>query len=215
MNTMTDSTKQHKGTAARIAQLISDFFSPIVVPTYGTALALWITPLSVLPERVRFGAMAMIALITAVVPTAAIFTMIRMGRVSDMSISDRRERFIPFMVSVVCYIAAALYLGAVHAPAWLSLFFVGAAISSVVAILITLMWKISAHTTANGGLAGIISWLAFNHLAIGNAAAWVSGSILLVGLVGTSRLILKRHTLGQVCAGAVLGFAVEFILLSI
>lgn len=75
--------------------------------------------------------------------------------------------------------------------------------------------EISAHATSAGGLAGIVSWLAFNHLAIGNAAAWVSGSVVLVGLIATSRLILNRHTLGQVCAGAALGFAVEFILLSL
>ncbi len=210
-----DSNKPHKNALERTAQILSDFFSPIVVPTYGTALALWITPLNILPERIRFGVMAMIALITAVVPTATIVTMIRLGRVSDMSISNRRERFIPFMVTIACYIAAAIYLGAVHAPAWLSLFFIGAAVSSLIAMLITLGWKISAHATSAGGLAGIVSWLAFCHLAIGNAAAWVSGSIVLVGLVATSRLILKRHTLGQVCAGAVLGFAVEFILLSL
>ena len=87
---MTDNTKQHKSVIERIAQILSDFFSPIVVPTYGTALALWITPLSILPERIRFGVMAMIALITAVIPTATIVTMIRLGRVSDMSISNRR-----------------------------------------------------------------------------------------------------------------------------
>lgn len=212
---MTDNTKQHKGVIERIAQILSDFFSPIVVPTYGTALALWITPLSILPERIRFGVMAMIALITAVIPTATIVTMIRLGRVSDMSISNRRERFIPFMVTIACYVAAAVYLGVVHAPAWLSLFFVGAAISSLIAMVITFWWKISAHATSVGGLAGIVSWLAFNHLSIGNAAAWVSGSIVLVGLIATSRLILRRHTLGQVCAGAALGFAVEFILLSL
>ncbi len=212
---MTDNTKQHKNVLERIAQILSDFFSPIVVPTYGTALALWITPLSILPERIRFGVMAMIALITAVIPTATIVTMIRLGRVSDMSISNRRERFIPFMVTIACYVAAAIYLGVVHAPAWLSLFFIGAAVSTLIAMLINFGWKISAHATSAGGLAGIVSWLAFNHLAIGNAAAWVSGSVVLVGLIATSRLILNRHTLGQVCAGAALGFAVEFILLSL
>ena len=168
---MTDNTKQHKSVIERIAQILSDFFSPIVVPTYGTALALWITPLSILPERIRFGVMAMIALITAVIPTATIVTMIRLGRVSDMSISNRRERFIPFMVTIACYVAAAVYLGVVHAPAWLSLFFVGAAISSLIAMVITFWWKISAHATSVGGLSGIVSWLAFNHLSIGNAAA--------------------------------------------
>lgn len=37
------------------------------------------------------------------------------------------------------------------------------------------------------------------------------GLFIIAGLVGTSRLILKRHTLAQVIAGFLLGFLVSFI----
>ena len=37
------------------------------------------------------------------------------------------------------------------------------------------------------------------------------GLFILAGLIGTSRLILKRHTLPQVIAGFLLGFLLSFV----
>jgi membrane-associated phospholipid phosphatase len=37
------------------------------------------------------------------------------------------------------------------------------------------------------------------------------GLFIIAGLVGTSRLILRRHTLYQVIAGFLLGFMVSFV----
>jgi membrane-associated phospholipid phosphatase len=37
------------------------------------------------------------------------------------------------------------------------------------------------------------------------------GLFIIAGLVGTSRLILRRHTLYQVIAGFLLGFLVSFL----
>lgn len=199
----------------KAAAVISNVFTPIAVPTYAMALALWLTPLVVLPERMRLAVTGVIALITAVLPMASIFALMRLGRISDFSISDRRERIIPFTVSVACYIGAAIYLRAVHAPSWLMMFYIGAAVTSAIAMIISLWWKISAHSSASGGLVGIVGWLAFKGLINAGGVWWLTGMIILVGLVATSRLILHRHTLAQVIAGAALGCAVEILIMNI
>jgi membrane-associated phospholipid phosphatase len=190
----------------RVAQIISDIFSPLLLPTYSLILIMAITPLSALPLRTQLLSVLAIAFITAFIPTATIFTLIRMGKVSDNSISDRRQRSLPLIVVTLCYLASASYMLYVHAPEWLILFFVGAAVSSVLALIITHWWKISAHTISIGGIAGMLGWLTFNSVSNNiTAMVWLTIAIILGGLIGSSRIILNRHTTGQVFAGLILG----------
>lgn len=199
------SQKNNKDILTATAQVISDVFSPIVLPTYMMAAAMWITPLVVIPETVRIVSMGVIAVLTSVIPVAAIFTLIKLGKVSDVSISDRTERFIPYSISIVCYLLAALFLHYIHAPMWLSSFYIGAALTSLAAVMITGKWKISAHSSAVGGFAAAMLWLGIHDQLLFGAVYWVAGAVLLCGLVGTSRLVLDRHTPAQVFAGFALG----------
>lgn len=191
----------------RAAQVISDVFSPIVLPTYMMVIAMWVTPLVSMPEKSRFISAGVVALLTAIVPTAVILTLIKTGRASDVSLSSRSERTIPYTVTVVCYFAAALFLGKVTSVHWLPAFYLGAAGASIIALIITLRWKISAHGSAIGGFAAAMIWLASQGQLIFGARWWVCGALLVCGLVGSARLILKRHTPMQVYAGLALGAA--------
>lgn len=83
--------------ASTVAHVISDLFSPLLVPSYALSLALWFTLLRYLPLAVKLMALGGVFFITAVIPALVIFILYRMGRVSDMSISDK--------VSARCHIA--------------------------------------------------------------------------------------------------------------
>lgn len=191
----------------RVAQIFSDVFSPIVLPAYMMAIAMWITPLVAVPEKARFIAMGIVVFLTAIVPTAVILTLIKLGRVNDVSLSSRSERTIPYIVTIVCYLATALFLSKISTPHWLRAFYFGAAGASVIAYIITMRWKISAHGSAVGGFAAAIIWLAAHGQLLLGARWWVCGAILLCGVIGSARLILKRHTQAQVYAGIILGAA--------
>ena len=200
---------------SRTAQVISDLFSPIVLPAYMMAVAMWVSPLSVAPERVRLITMGVVTALTAIVPTAVILTLIKLGKVKDVSLSSRSERYIPYVVSIVCYLATALFLGSANAPMWLRSFYLGAAFAGVLAYAITSKWKISAHSSSVGGVAAVLAWMSYHGLLIYGLMLWVSAGIILCGLVGTSRLILHRHTPAQVFAGYCLGALSELGILII
>lgn len=201
-----DEKNKHRVTE-RIAQIASDLFSPIILPSYMMAVAMWFTPLVILPEKVRLLVTGLVVALTALIPTAVIFTLIKLGRAKDVSLSSRSERTIPYLVSIVCYLVTAFSLFRMMAPSWLCAFFVGASIASTAATVITLKWKISAHGSAVGGFAAAVIWLASHGLILAGAMWWVSGAVVLCGLVGSSRLILDRHTPAQVYAGIALGAA--------
>jgi len=188
-----------------IAQVISDLFSPIMLPAYMMAVSMWMTPLVIVPEKIRFIVMGVVVFLTAILPTAAIITLMKLGKVSDMSLPNRSERLIPYIVSVICYVATFLYLDFVNAPYWLADFYIGAAMTSICALLITFRWKISAHASAIAGFTAAVIWLALHNMILLGATYWTCGAILLCGILGTVRLILNRHTLAQVFAGYLLG----------
>ncbi|MDE6498858.1 MAG: phosphatase PAP2 family protein [Muribaculaceae bacterium] len=195
----------------RVAQIVSDVLSPLAVPTYCMAMAMWITPLQILPERTRMGATLGVAFITGIVPLCVLLLMLRAGMVSDLSLSRRRQRLVPMLVTVAAYLGAALYLHLLHAPVWLVAFFIGASLATTVAGIITIKWKISAHGCAMGGMAGMMLWLTAARMATVNAMLWLSIVIVLGGIVGTSRLILDRHTPAQVACGWLLGAVAIFL----
>lgn len=200
--------------ARRISHILSDIFSPLLVPTYATAIALWFTMLRYLPLGVKLWALGGIFIITAIAPALVIFALYRSGRVSDMSISDKSQRTIPYCTSILCYLGAGYFMHSMQAPSWLVAFFYGAAAVSALSLIITRWWKISAHSGGVGGMAAACYWLAFHGL-LAAPMLWVSVTIALVGAVAWARLYLNHHTPLQVFAGAAMSFIIEFFALSL
>lgn len=197
------------------AHIISDLFAPLLIPTYAMLAVMFLTRMAILPLGARLWSTAGVFVITAVIPFAFIWTLIRMGKVSDASISDRRQRTIPYIASILCYLGAAWYVWSLRAPGWLVAFFIGAAMVSVFSVIITRWWKISAHVGASAGLCAALFFLAWKHLLLYAPLVWVSIGFILVCAMAWARLYLNRHTPLQTLAGAILGFCVVLISISI
>lgn len=197
----------------RIAQISSDVFSPLLIPTYAMAAMLWLTPLQFLPEPLRVNITIVVAAITALFPAAVIFGMISLGKARDFSLHKRSERFLPAAVIIISLIGATLYLRHAHAPAWMWLFFISGIETTVIGLIVTFRWKISGHATAIAQLLALIYWLGYQHLLPVAPLILVSIFILITGWVCTARLILHRHTLGQVTAGVLLGLTATLLTL--
>ncbi|HCC85056.1 MAG TPA: hypothetical protein DEQ06_00415, partial [Porphyromonadaceae bacterium] len=95
-------------------------------------------------------------------------------------------------------------------PTWFLMIMAASVAIMVIAILITLTWKISAHMFGVGGLIGGAMAVSY-FVEQSNPYYMFMGLFIIAGLVGTSRLILRRHTLYQVIAGFLLGFLVSFL----
>lgn len=213
-NGSTDSTEGRS--KSKVLTVLSNIFSgvflPLLVPTYAYTLALWTTSFSQAPERLRFISSMIIFAITAIIPLSIILFLMRKGKVSDVSINDPRERKIPYLVTILCYLVSALYLWLM--PRWLPMFFVGAAVAAFIASLITFRYKISAHTTSMGGLCALIIFIGVNNLSTMLILPWLSVGILASGAVGSARIFLGRHTPSQVYTGWILGLIITYLFLN-
>lgn len=198
--------------AARVAaSIFSTVFSPLLVPTYGVILAMQLSVLSFLPPATRWIVTAVTFLITCVIPLLAIILMWRMGMLKDPQLNNRTERTLPYVITGACYIGCAVYLAHHNAPAWLWALMAGGALATLICIGINTRWKISAHMAAMGGLVALLFRIAASDVEAVQLNWWLTAVVLAAGCVGSSRVLLGRHTLWQVIDGTAVGFICVFL----
>ncbi len=193
-----------------ISHVISTVFQPLLMPTYGIMLLFVYTYFGVIYSHQFWQIVSPVILFSFALPAILIFLLFRMGIISDLSLKVRRERFYPYLITLLSYSAMIVFYYRMHMPRWFMMIMAASVAIMVIAIFITLLWKISAHMFGIGGLIGGAMAVSF-YVERSNPYYMFMGLFIIAGLVGTSRLILKRHTLSQVIAGFLLGFLVSFM----
>ena len=193
-----------------IAHVISTVFQPLLMPTYGVILLFVYTYFGVVYTQQFWLIITPILLFSFMIPAVLIFMMFRVGIISDLSLTKRRERFYPYLITLLSYTAMMLFYYRMNMPKWFLLMIAASIAIMIAAIIITLWWKISAHMFGIGGLLGGAMSVSY-FVERSNPYFMFMGLFILAGLIGTSRLILKRHTVAQVIAGFLLGFLLSFV----
>lgn len=191
------------------ANFISFLFHPLLMVTYGIVLALMFSFLAIYPFSIKMLIAGGAFISTAVVPGLFIYLLVRNGAAGDIELSDRRERLVPYLIIITSILVCIFFLYKMLMPFWLLAILVGACVALVIALVINFYWKISAHALGLGGLLGGIMGVARIHMM--NPYWAFIGVLVIAGLVGTSRIFLKRHTPMQVYAGFSLGFICTFV----
>ncbi|MDE7152346.1 MAG: hypothetical protein K2O27_08820 [Candidatus Amulumruptor sp.] len=197
------------------AGFFSFIFSPLLAPTYGIVIVWLTTILMLLPGGTVRSLLLTVFSLTCLVPLLLIGLLWKLGIVSDPGLNKRSERTWPFAISATGYAVVIFLMIHVNAPSWITMFISGGLVATIVAAIVNLRWKISIHLTGMGGLLGLMCRLYASHLVLFNGFAVMSAIIVATGLVGTSRLILNRHTPLQVVAGIANGFICVFMLTAI
>ncbi len=199
--------KSNPSILEKVAKFFSAIFSPLLIPTYGVIIALnlsIIAPMAPLQTRIIV-TIATLA-ITCLIPATVITYLYKVGIISDLGVNRQKDRLLPYGVAILCYIVGAIYLSEVNAPQWIPGFMIGGGLAVITSALINLKWKISAHGAAMGGLVALIFMMWRNGYALFDFTPIACIAILCAGIVGSSRIIFKCHTLGQVLAGTLNGF---------
>lgn len=188
------------------ARALSILFSPLLMATYGYLLATTYSYLCFNPLKTRMVVALLTFIATCVIPVIGIFILSRIGVVKDPSLNERTDRTLPYILSTICFIGTAVYYHFVKAPAWLSMFVMGGAMAIITLTVVNRWWKISGHATGMGGIVALMFYLMYSGNSVGDIQPEFIATVLVAGLVCSSRLILERHTLLQVAAGFANGF---------
>lgn len=195
-----------------IAHILSSVFSPLLVPTYGVAFALWAIFYGQVPTSVILQVTGITFLLTCILPLLAILALWKLRIISHPALNEQNDRAYPYLVTGLCYAGAALFLHSVNAPMWLVMLMVGGALAVVICLTANRWWKISGHMAAMGGVLGIVCRMAYSELSAINMFWPIVIAVVLTGAVASARLELNRHTLGQVLAGTAVGFLCVYLL---
>ena len=191
---------------AGVANVLTTVLSPLLMPTYGVFLALWISVLCLLPYGTRVSVLLMCMGITCIFPLIFLSVLRHFKLVKSLDVKVREQRLIPYLFAVLCYLVAAYYLYYCHSPQWFIMFMVGSAITVLVMALINLKWKISAHMAGIGGVIALVYQIHVLGLSAFDLFWLLCICIIVAGLLGSARLALKRHDIWQVLAGVIVGF---------
>lgn len=195
-----------------VAAVFSFLLSPMFMPTYGMLIAFQLSTYQILLTTDKLIVIAVVAVLTCVVPAILFIVMKHFGIISDVQLNRQRERFLPYTIITVCYVVGALYLFNINAPTWMWMFLFGAATSALVSMVVNFFWKISAHMAGIGGLIGLLCKINNYGDGVFDLMPIICVMIITAGILGTSRIAMERHTLWQVIAGVLNGFLCVYMI---
>ncbi|MAE09167.1 MAG: hypothetical protein CL661_10460 [Bacteroidetes bacterium] len=189
----------------RLAKIVSAVFHPLLVPTYTllVMINLQIHSILVMPLKYRYIIVVFVFLTTFVLPSIVIFILLKVGKIKNLEMDTRQERTLPMIIIAVAFYGTYYFLKQTSLTGLMALFMAGATVLVLICLVINYITKISLHMTAWGGMFGVFLGFALSHHY--NLLAILFSILLVIGIVGTSRLKLNVHTPAQVYSGFVLG----------
>jgi len=195
-----------------LANILSVGFQPILMPILCLVLLYQFNDsVNFLHEKDSILKMYILGItFTIIIPLLVFGFFYWMGWVSDVNLTQRKERVLPFFISILLF--SGFYYFAKIDPKindFILPILFGFIVGTLIANIITSVWKISIHALGISSAWGavVVSSMAFND--------YVPWLLILLGLlafgVSWSRLWLNRHTLLQLVAGGFLGFFSTFL----
>ena len=166
-------------------------------------------PAFLLPIRPTQWFYLLVFLLTFILPLLNFLWFRVSGTIQDFHLADRKQRILPFLFISILYVAVTvMFYYKFSVPNILKLLMIISAMV-VTGTVITFFYKISVHSLSAWGIIGIL--VPLNTALEGNTLIPViAGSILLAGLIMSSRLKLDAHTPREVAVGAMVGFGISF-----
>lgn len=191
------------------ARALSSIFRPQYFPLVGFVVLFVCTYLSLLPLLFKGTILLFVIMGTLVLPRMTIRAWRHMNGLNLQHLRLRQKRFFPYLVNILFYAFTLHLLQRFHLPSYMGGILVGALLIQVCCAFINIWWKISMHCAGAGGVIGAL--MAYSFLFYFNPIWWLCLCILINGLVGSSRMLLRQHTLWQVIAGTLLGVLCGFV----
>ena len=186
------------------ARMMSMVFTPFYLPLVGLMALFMFSYLGLMPWAYKLQVLTLVYVFTILLPTILIHIYRRYKGWTLIDLGYKERRIVPYVISILCYFFCIYLMDMLHIPHFMGTILSAALFIQVVCALINVWWKISTHTAGIGGMAGAL--FAFSEYLGFNPVWWLCLIFIIGGMVGTSRMILRQHSLGQVVGGFWIGF---------
>ena len=193
------------------ARVMSMLFTPFYLPLVGLIALFIFSYMNMLEFSYKIKVLLLVYLFTILLPTLLIHYYRKYQGWSLIELGAKERRMVPYIISILCYFFCYYIMTFFHIPHFKARILIAALIIQVLCALINVWWKISTHTAAIGGFTGAL--LAFSVIFAFNPIWWLCLVLIIAGMVGSSRMILRQHTLAQVTTGFIVGLFCGLIII--
>lgn len=190
------------------ARILSMVFTPFYLSLVGLIALFTFSYLNLMPWAYKLTVLGLVYLFTILLPTLLIHFYRHYNGWTLIELGKKERRVVPYLLSILSYFACYYVMHQFSIPHFISNILMAALVIQILCAIINVWWKISTHTAAIGGVAGAL--LAFAAIFGFNPIYWLCFVIILAGMLGTSRMILRQHSLRQVSYGFLLGLVVAY-----
>jgi membrane-associated phospholipid phosphatase len=198
----------------KMAKVLSSLFMPLYAPLWVFFGLFLFSYLRMLPWGYKLFIIVLVYVFTVFVPTLGITTFRLFKKWTRLELSHREHRHMPYIVTLLSYAACLVIMTKMNTAMFFRGVVMSALICQIICVTVNAWWKVSTHMVGMGGLVGALN--AFSILFLYNPLWPFCALLLLSGALGTSRIILRQHSLAQVLVGFGIGYActMTFILMS-
>ena len=198
-------------TLIRTARVISAIFTPFSIPFLAFLILFLFSYLRIMPIQYKLIVLGVVYCFTILMPTLAIFLFRKINGFSPEDLGERKRRFMPFLLTITSYVFCLVMMHRLNIPWYMTGIILAALIMMVICIVVNLKWKLSEHMAGVGAIVGGL--VSFSALFGYNPVWWLCLFILIAGVLGTARIILQHHTLGEVLVGFAVGLICSLLVL--
>ncbi|KAB5100576.1 hypothetical protein GAC71_03150 [Bacteroides thetaiotaomicron] len=209
-----DKEKEHiiaDKTMLRVARITSIVFTPFSIPFLAFLVLFLFSYLRIMPILYKGIVLGIVYCFTILTPTITIFLFRKINGFARQELSERKKRYVPILLTIISYVFCLLMMRKLNIPWYMTGIIFVSLVISIICILINLKWELSEHMAGMGGIIGGL--VSFSALFSYNPVVWLCLFILIAGILGSARIVLGHHTLGEVLSGFVVGLVCSFLIL--
>lgn len=185
------------------AQIISTLFTPFYMPTVAFVVLLMFSYLSRLGVAQKCYMVFMVYIFTVLLPRIVIYFYRKEMGLSRLQLSERTNRYVPYIISIVSYTLLLCIMKALHLPHFCVPIVAAALLIQMICAVVNNWIKVSTHAASSGGVIGML--FAFSIIFNFNAVYWIALCVLLCGCVCSARMVLRQHTYQELFIGVLIG----------
>ncbi len=198
-------------TLIRTARIISGVFTPFSIPFLAFLVLFLFSYLRIMPTQYKLIVLGIVYCFTILLPTITIFLFRKINGFDIKEMSLRKRRYVPFLLTILSYIFCLLMMHRMNIPWYMTGIILAALLVQIICVIVNLKWKLSEHMAGMGSIVGGL--ISFSALFGYNPVWWLCVFILIAGVLGTARIILGHHSLGEVLFGFAVGFICALLVL--
>jgi len=188
-----------------IAKIFSYVFHPLFIPLYITWFIFTVRAyqFASLDPWSKTLKLLLVFITCSFFPLISILLLRALNFIDSVYLKTQKDRIIPYIICMTFYFSVWYYFRKNHEVD--DLVSMGLAIfnASVAGFLLNIFMKVSMHAIAMGVMTTFIAILAFHETV--NMSLYLSVTLLIAGLVCTSRLIVSDHRPAEIYIGFIAG----------